>query len=104
VTRDDRKEAFKQWSLEHRVLAAFVYAASVGGVPIIFGWGVWDVLVLICIVLAIVTFIVWLVAGPQLVAWTDSWSPSMRSLAGTAVIALFAAAGGVIGIMLVRRP
>jgi hypothetical protein len=103
VSRDDRKEAFKQWSLEHRVLSAFVYAAGVGGGPIVFGWGVWDVLVLIGIVLAIVTFVAWLVAGPQLVAWTDSWNPRMRSLVWTAVIALFAAAGGVIGIMLVRR-
>jgi hypothetical protein len=65
--------------------------------------GVWDVLVLIGIVLAIVTFVVWLVAGPRLLAWTDKWSPRMRSLIGTAVLALFAAGGGVIGILLVRR-
>jgi hypothetical protein len=103
MSRDDRKEAFKQWSLEHRVLAALVYAASVGGVPIVFGWGVWDMLVLVGVVLAVVTFVVWLVAGPQLLAWSDTWSPRMRSLAGTAVIATFAVAGGVIGIQLVRR-
>lgn len=103
MSRDDRKEAFKQWSLEHRVLAAFVYAASVGGVPIVFGWAVWDLLVLIGIALAIVTFVVWLVAGPQLLAWADSWNPKVRSLVGTALLAHFAAAGGIIGVMLVRR-
>jgi hypothetical protein len=103
VSRDDRKEAFKQWSLEHRVLAAFVYAAGVGGGLIVFAWGVWDLLVVIGVVLAIVTFVVWLLAGQQLLAWTDTWNPKVRSLLWTAVLAVFAAAGGVIGIMLVRR-
>jgi hypothetical protein len=103
MNRDDRKEAFKQWSLEHRVLAACVYAAGVGGVPIVFGWGVWDLLVVIGVVPGIVAFAVWLVAGPQLLAWTDTWSPRMRSLLWTVVLALGAAAGGVIGILLVRR-
>jgi hypothetical protein len=71
--------------------------------PIVFGWAVWDVLVLIGIVLAIVPFVVWVVAGPRLLAWTDKWSPRMRSLIGMSMLALFAACGGVIGILPVRR-
>lgn len=59
MSRDDRKEAFKQWSLEHRVLAAFVYAAGVGGGLIVFAWGVWNVLVVVGVLMLGLLVITW---------------------------------------------
>lgn len=93
---------WQQWSLDHPVLSGLLYAAM-AATPASFAWGTSDVIVIVSLVLSVVVFVVWLLAGAQLVAWNATLSLTTRRFIWTAAIVLAVVAGFLTGALMVMR-